>query len=370
MTIKFTGAISYVTPTNTSFSAGQKVALKVKGTVNLTCSSWDAISSFFGDWVTSWDVYNPDGALIGHDSRHHAILLTTTQDSATDEFTIYCGAAVKSGLYTVKLYGEEGQPQYLGYKTAFVTVTVAPPPAPEPEPPVETEGEFSGLITSITPAEIKVGKPIDIYINFNAYTDSLWQQANGWWTRVIAKADSFGDSDTQFHNGRDGSRTGQDLHLGTMPEKKVAGMVTLQAHVGGILPTTPSEDGEWVTIGTKSFAIGYTAVAPTPTPTPTPTPPPPRLPLPQRQFRGCLQYRHGDGLPWPLAPSCCCCQAGRRRGNRVGKNWVGLVIIGLVVWLLLRQRQPTQVNNEETWSWTDWLGNQRSITVHRDVRSN
>ena len=51
----------------------------------------------------------------------------------------------------------------------------------------------------------------------------------------------------------------------------------------------------------------------------------------------------------------------------MGKNWVGLVILGLVVWLILRQRQPQTSTNEEIMTWTDYRGHEYRIEVHRDV---
>lgn len=48
------------------------------------------------------------------------------------------------------------------------------------------------------------------------------------------------------------------------------------------------------------------------------------------------------------------------------KDIGGLVIIGLLLWLLFKQ-QPQQASNEETWEWVDWQGKQRSITVHRNA---
>lgn len=53
----------------------------------------------------------------------------------------------------------------------------------------------------------------------------------------------------------------------------------------------------------------------------------------------------------------------------MGKDWMSLIVIGLLLYLVLGRRQPAQVNNEETWVWTDWQKNKRSITVHRDVQS-
>lgn len=167
----------------------------------------------------------------------------------------------------VIIYDEFTSPENPIASNQFDDVFYVTTPTPTPTP------EFSGLITSIAPTQIQAGKPIDIAINFNAYTESTLQQINGWWTRVVAKADSYGDYDAQFHTGRDGSRTGQQLHLGTMPQKNLSGTVQLQAHVGGVLTIEPGEDGQWVLLDTKNFAISYTAI-PTPTPTPTPVLPP------------------------------------------------------------------------------------------------
>lgn len=51
------------------------------------------------------------------------------------------------------------------------------------------------------------------------------------------------------------------------------------------------------------------------------------------------------------------------------KNMGGYLIVGLLLWLLLRRQPEVQVSNEETWTWTDWQGNKRTITVHRKVKN-
>jgi len=50
------------------------------------------------------------------------------------------------------------------------------------------------------------------------------------------------------------------------------------------------------------------------------------------------------------------------------KNIGGLVIIGLLLWLLTRQ-QLQQVSNEETWEWKDRRGNPHLLTIHREVKA-
>lgn len=51
------------------------------------------------------------------------------------------------------------------------------------------------------------------------------------------------------------------------------------------------------------------------------------------------------------------------------KGWGWLLLAGLVLLFFLRRPNATSVSNEETWEWVDWLGNRRSITVHRDVKA-
>ena len=54
----------------------------------------------------------------------------------------------------------------------------------------------------------------------------------------------------------------------------------------------------------------------------------------------------------------------------MNKDLGGLIIVGLLLWVLFRQQSPpTQVSNEETWTWVDWQGKERSITVHRNVNA-
>jgi hypothetical protein len=42
------------------------------------------------------------------------------------------------------------------------------------------------------------------------------------------------------------------------------------------------------------------------------------------------------------------------------------IVIGVALWLWISSR-PTEVQNEETWKWRDWQGQERSITVRRNV---
>jgi hypothetical protein len=49
-------------------------------------------------------------------------------------------------------------------------------------------------------------------------------------------------------------------------------------------------------------------------------------------------------------------------------EWGWIAIIILIVLLLRSQSSSaTQLHNEETWEWTDWRGNQRKMTVYRNV---
>ena len=45
--------------------------------------------------------------------------------------------------------------------------------------------------------------------------------------------------------------------------------------------------------------------------------------------------------------------------------------VGIIVCALVSRALPavaTELQNEETWQWTDYKGNQRSIIVHRNVQ--
>ena len=49
------------------------------------------------------------------------------------------------------------------------------------------------------------------------------------------------------------------------------------------------------------------------------------------------------------------------------KDIVLIVIIIGVIWLLTKQSQ--MISNEEAWSWIDYKGNQRRMTVYRNVKA-
>jgi len=53
----------------------------------------------------------------------------------------------------------------------------------------------------------------------------------------------------------------------------------------------------------------------------------------------------------------------------MGKDWGLLIIVGLLLFLLLKRNQVQQFSNEETWTWVDWQGRKRSITVHRNANA-
>lgn len=172
---------------------------------------------------------------------------------------------------------------YLGSSYNFLN-PATPTPTPTTPPGDTGSDRFSGLITALSPAQVQVGKPIDITLSFSAYTESLQQQVNGWWTRVFVNAGGFNDSDSQFHIGRNGSRSGQTLNLGTMPQNDISGTIHLQAHSGGVLPTEPGEDGLWVQLDSRDFAIAAVStpspVPPSPSPSPSPVPAPSPSPVP------------------------------------------------------------------------------------------
>ncbi len=124
-------------------------------------------------------------------------------------------------------------------------------PISAPPPGNDDGAELSGVITKVEPLEFAVGAPIDLSINFNAYADSIWEQTHGWDTRVTATLDGKSDSDVQFHNGRNGSRTGQTLNLGAMPGENLSGNIVLEGRGRNLLgfPT------EWQTLDTKSLMV-------------------------------------------------------------------------------------------------------------------
>ena len=119
---------------------------------------------------------------------------------------------------------------YLGSKYRYVAPVEAPPEPPEPP----EEVVLSGIITQVSPTTVDFGEPIDLSIDFNAYCESLYYQIRGWETRLFAELDGLADSDTQWHYGRDGSRTRETLNLGAMPNKNLSGYLVLQGRVAAI----------------------------------------------------------------------------------------------------------------------------------------
>lgn len=123
---------------------------------------------------------------------------------------------------------------------------------------------YTGVITKVGPAELEQGDRLDIYVSFDAYTDSIFDWL-GWQTRVEARLDGFYDSDTQRHVGKEGHRERQKLSLGIMPDRTITGVIQLWAG-------HPTE----VLLDAKSLTyLGKKPLIPTPPPPPiTPTPPP------------------------------------------------------------------------------------------------
>jgi len=130
------------------------------------------------------------------------------------------------------------------FDDVFYVTPVAPPP--DEEPP---EVVFSGVITRVEPSEFVFGEPIDLSIDFKAYCESLYYQVNGWQTRLRATLDGLADSDMQWHLGRDGSRTGETLNLGAMPDRNLSGTLILEGR-GITIPEQP-----WQVLDERSLVI-------------------------------------------------------------------------------------------------------------------
>ncbi len=130
-------------------------------------------------------------------------------------------------------------------------------PGEEPPPPPD---DVSGIITRAAPSQFVVGQPIDLEIDFNAYMESVYYQARGWETSLQAVIDGKSDSDAQTHWGRDGSRTGESLHLGAMPDRTLTGTLTLYGRGMAI----PQKD--WQTLDTKDLVITASGEEPPPPP--------------------------------------------------------------------------------------------------------
>lgn len=170
-------------------------------------------------------------------------------------------------------YEGEGAVYFTHIASSYNTLEIGGAPDPI------TNAEFSGVLSDIRPASIPVNRPIDLEIDFYAYCDTAYQQLNGWHTRVTAldSTGQYSDDETQFHTGREGSREGQTLHLGIMPNKDLVVRVTLEAGASGLFPWI--EPTEWVKLGTgKTITIkatGDDGGIPSPTPKPPVTPKPP-----------------------------------------------------------------------------------------------
>ena len=143
------------------------------------------------------------------------------------------------------------------------------------EPLPETDGfQLSGVITSVGPTVFAFGDPVDLVIDFQAYCESLYYQIRGWWTRLVAELDGLSDSDSQWHYGREGHRTGETLNLGAMPNRHLSGSLILQGR-GATIPLQP-----WQELDRKALTITLTGAPP-------PPPPPPPPPDEEKEF------------PWP-----------------------------------------------------------------------
>lgn len=153
------------------------------------------------------------------------------------------------GEYAAWLDGFPIEVTHLASDYRFISPGAEPPP----------QGfDISGLITSVYPSQIAPGQPLDLYVDFNAYNDSLYYQLRGWETKVTATLNGYAGSDIQFHYGRDGSRTGQSLQLGTMPSDDLSGEVTLYGRNKKIPQAAFTE------LHTKSVSIMSIGVEPPP----------------------------------------------------------------------------------------------------------
>ena len=63
------------------------------------------------------------------------------------------------------------------------------------------------------------------------------------------------------------------------------------------------------------------------------------------------------------------------KGEDLGLLIAGLLLGGTLVYFLVKKTESVIVSapaviaeNAETWEWTDYKGNRRDITVHREVR--
>lgn len=131
-------------------------------------------------------------------------------------------------------------------------ISISPGIAPPPEV------VLSGIITRVEPLQFDVGQPIDLEIDFNAYMESLYYQIRGWETSLQAIVNGLSDSDAQTHYGRDGSRTGETLNLGAMPDRDLSGTLILYGRGLAI----PAQD--WQELDSKDLVITREGVPPPP----------------------------------------------------------------------------------------------------------
>lgn len=174
-------------------------------------------------------------------------------ESKTMNISIPITQVISSGEYEfyAKLIGVTGPDLYVYSPQNVLAIEGIPP-----------EVVLSGIITRIEPLQFAVGQPIDLEIDFNAYMESLYYQIRGWETSLQAIVDGLRDSDPQTHYGRDGSRIGETLNLGAMPDRDLSGTLTLYGR-GFAIPTQ-----DWQELDSKDLVITREGVPPPPPCTP------------------------------------------------------------------------------------------------------
>ena len=128
MAVSCTGSIQYAKATKLN----DKAEVEVQGMVKLAKGSFDWIGIVA--WPTSWRFFDPYGKLLLRDDRSHSIMPLTSQDEATDKFSI---KLPYSSYYQIQLYG----PCVGVLDTSIVSVGVTPTPKPAPEPPPSPKPE-------------------------------------------------------------------------------------------------------------------------------------------------------------------------------------------------------------------------------------
>lgn len=105
-------------------------------------------------------------------------------------------------------------------------------------------GDIVGSITSVSPLKFEEGKPVDVTVNYDAYTDNPQTQL-AWQTQVTIEAGTLQGQATFDHFGPSITNSAK-IELGTMPSTKQTGTVKLEGR---------KAEGEWITLTSQPVSF-------------------------------------------------------------------------------------------------------------------